>query len=516
MKEKIKRLFPYIAFFLALFLTIGGIVSYFFIDRYEREKMLYLQSRVKTADVQVESLKLAYDTIAKTMFDSVINTPHVVELIGRAARGSEKEQDLARCELYAYLARLYGSMESHDVRQLHFHLPGSVSFLRFHRPEKFGDSLQGVRPSIDSVNRLRRPVNGFEEGRIFNGFRHVFPLFERGEFIGTVELSYSFDAVRRLAQQLTDAKYDLILDRNVIDTTVFADERSNYFPSALSPGYLNDKKVNGGHHSLFPQPLMDRLNALYRPDFERVEGDGKHHIFPLILEGTGYLLLLNPLESFDKKRVGYILVYQKDTQIVKLKNNLISVLVFASLLIGSAAAFITYFIYRLRKQHTLLVKNANTDKLTQIANRAHLIRQIDYLVKHARRGGYPLSVIFFDIDHFKQINDANGHRMGDQALIDLSTLMKNRLRESDIVGRWGGEEFVVILPHTNLIQAADLAEKLRVMIEQYPFAHGKMSCSFGVAELRNEDTDESLINRADAMLYEAKENGRNQVRPDLR
>ncbi len=500
---------------MVLFLTIGGIVSYFFIDRYEREKMLYLQSRVKTADVQIESLKLGYDTIAKTMFDSVINTPHVIGLMRRAARGSEKEQDLARCELYAHLARLYGSLETHDVRQLHFHLPGSVSFLRFHRPEKFGDSLQGVRPSIDSVNRLHRQVNGFEEGRIFNGFRHVFPLFERGEFIGTVELSYSFDAVRRLAQQITDAKYDLILDKNVIDKKVFANERFNYFPSPLSPGYVNDKRVNGHHNPLYPQLLMDQLNALYRHDFERIAGDGKHHIIPLVFEGTGYLLLLNPLESFDKKRVGYILVYQKDMQIVKLKNNLITLLLFAAFLIGLAVAFITYFIYRLRKQHALLVKNANTDKLTQIANRAYLIRQIDYLVKHARRGGYPLCVIFFDIDHFKQINDTYGHRMGDRALIDLSALMKNRLRESDIVGRWGGEEFVVVLPHTNLIQAADLAEKLRIMVEEYPFAHGKMSCSFGVAELRNEDTDESLINRADAMLYEAKDNGRNQVRPNL-
>ena len=161
----------------------------------------------------------------------------------------------------------------------------------------------------------------------------------------------------------------------------------------------------------------------------------------------------------------------------------------------------------------MLIKNANTDRLTQIPNRAYMILQLEYMMKHSRRNDLPLSVIFLDIDHFKHINDTYGHRSGDGVLVELSSLMSQRLRESDILGRWGGEEFVIILPQTALKEAIGVAEKLRQMIESHRFDHGKATCSLGVAQMIEDDTDETLVHRADAMLYVAKSHGRNQVRP---
>ncbi len=213
MKERINRIYPYVSAGILLYLVLIASVGYFIIDRYEREKELYLQNRLDTTDVQIESIKLAYDTIAKTTFETAINTPYVTAMMAKAVKGDENTRKSVRQELYKHLSGLYVSLEEHDVRQLHFHLPGSISFLRFHRPNKYGDSLQGIRPAIDAVNRDHRSVNGFEEGRIFNGFRHVFPLFHQGEFIGTVELSYSFDAIKALAKKLYPARYEMLLKK---------------------------------------------------------------------------------------------------------------------------------------------------------------------------------------------------------------------------------------------------------------------------------------------------------------
>lgn len=513
MKERKNRIYPYIIIGIVIYLVLVLIIGYFFIDRYDREKELYLQNRLDTTDVQIESIKLAYDTIAKTTFETAINTPEVTALMAQAVDGDNTAKDDARKKLYLHLSGLYQSLEKYNVRQLHFHLPGSISFLRFHRPNKYGDSLQGIRPAIDAVNLDHRSVNGFEEGRIFNGFRHIFPLFHQGEFIGTVELSYSFDAIKELAKKLYPARYEMLLKRSVIDDKVFEEEKYNYLSSKLSSQYVVDNHLRKAYDPIFSEIIIEELNKLASPAFKQISLEERHKIVSVSYQGKGYLIWFDPLESFEHKTVGYIIAYIKDQHLLELYEEFKFILVLMATIIAFVTVLIVYFVYRLRTQHNLLVKNANTDRLTQIFNRAYLSLHLDYMIKHSRRSELPLSIIFFDIDHFKEINDTYGHHAGDKALIELSTLMSIRLRESDIIGRWGGEEFVIILPHTLLNEAIVVAEKLRSMIETHQFEHGGLTCSFGVAQMIEEDTEETLIHRADAMLYVAKENGRNQVRP---
>lgn len=513
MNSRKHPLLPYISVGFALYLVLIAIVGYFFFDRFEREKSLYLQNRLETTDAQIESIKLAYDTVAKTIFETSINTPYVSAMMAQAAKGDLAVQNKVRQELYSHLSSLYLELEEHNVRQLHFHLPGSISFLRFHRPNKFGDSLVGIRPAIDAVNRDQRSVNGFEEGRIFNGFRHVFPLFHQGQFVGSVELSYSFDAIKELARKIHPARYEMILKKGVIDEKVFKEEKFNYSTSTLNTRYVWDNHLQKTYDPIISQSVIEEINTLAAKEFEKIDRDGAHSIIPIVVQEKGYLLWFDPLLSFDRKEVGYILGYMADQHLMELKREFRVVMMIVSLIIAFLTVMIVYFIYQIRTQHHLLVKNANTDRLTQIANRAYLILQLDYMLKASRRNGHPLSVIFMDIDHFKEINDTYGHRMGDYVLVEMSSLIKERLRESDIVGRWGGEEFVMILPNTGLNEAIMLAEKLRVMIDSHRFDHGNATCSFGVAQMIEDDTEETLIHRADAMLYVAKEHGRNRVRP---
>jgi diguanylate cyclase (GGDEF)-like protein len=159
-----------------------------------------------------------------------------------------------------------------------------------------------------------------------------------------------------------------------------------------------------------------------------------------------------------------------------------------------------------------LVNQSTTDALTRIANRTHFNLLYEHSLYIAKREKTPLSLIFFDIDHFKAVNDTYGHLVGDDVLRHLANLAKNSLRKSDIVARWGGEEFIIVLPNTSLTAASHLAQELRKTIESEEFAVVEhLTCSFGVAQLQENEDAKKLLLRIDELLYSAKENGRNRV-----
>jgi diguanylate cyclase (GGDEF)-like protein len=161
------------------------------------------------------------------------------------------------------------------------------------------------------------------------------------------------------------------------------------------------------------------------------------------------------------------------------------------------------------------LKMAYTDPLTQTNNRASFNDSVNREISLAARHTKSLSMIFLDIDHFKAINDHYGHECGDIALTAAAKWIKGSLRNSDLVFRYGGEEFVILLSDTDLAGAELLAERIRNNIERHTLAYDmttiKITASFGVATLRDDDTVDTFIKRADNAMYKAKKNGRNQV-----
>lgn len=159
-----------------------------------------------------------------------------------------------------------------------------------------------------------------------------------------------------------------------------------------------------------------------------------------------------------------------------------------------------------------LAKIATTDPLTGIWNRRHFLNVAENLKAQASRYGLPLSLLLLDIDHFKAINDQHGHQAGDQVLIAMTQLMQPGLREADIFARWGGEEFVVLIPHCKAHEAMQLADKLRATVGSHPFAEiGTVTISLGVAELLPNESINDLFKRVDIALYGAKAAGRNRA-----
>lgn len=162
-----------------------------------------------------------------------------------------------------------------------------------------------------------------------------------------------------------------------------------------------------------------------------------------------------------------------------------------------------------------LARQARTDPLTGAMNRLALTESIARELARARRSGHPLSLLMFDLDLFKQLNDRLGHQPGDAALRAVAAATQHELRGSDLLARYGGEEFVVVLPDTDREHAVETAERLRQQVESLGIDRGDgsvLTASYGVCSFPADGTDlDSLIGRADAMLYAAKQTGRNRV-----
>lgn len=166
----------------------------------------------------------------------------------------------------------------------------------------------------------------------------------------------------------------------------------------------------------------------------------------------------------------------------------------------------------LKLAHHNLERIAVTDRLTGLYNRTKLDEVFASELARAQRYGVSLAVIMADIDKFKLVNDTYGHQVGDSVLCEFSTIVRNLVRDTDTLGRWGGEEFLIICSHIDINDAYILAERIRATVAAHTFSVvGPKNCSLGVASYRPGDTVETIMSRADAALYEAKQNGRNRV-----
>lgn len=214
---------------------------------------------------------------------------------------------------------------------------------------------------------------------------------------------------------------------------------------------------------------------------------------------------INSVKQEEKDQIldRWITVIKKDKLNTKIFIQVISLIVFISFLI------IMFIVYKSNKK---LKKLSELDKLTNISNRFKLDSLMEKEMNRKKRYKNTLSLILLDIDFFKKINDEFGHLNADKVLQDFTKIISKNIRETDHFGRWGGEEFLIILPNTNKDDAFILAEKLRKLIEGYDFNNGiKVTASFGITECFD-DNEDKCLNCADKALYEAKEANRNCVK----
>ena len=166
-----------------------------------------------------------------------------------------------------------------------------------------------------------------------------------------------------------------------------------------------------------------------------------------------------------------------------------------------------------------LYRKIHMDRVLGIFNKQHFLTKLDEEIRNCRRYDNELSLILFDVDHFKRFNDTHGHLAGDRALVQLAGLVKRYIRDTDILCRYGGEEFGIIMPHTNLQEAYIVAEHTRALVAKIPVNHDNIkiaiTISLGITSFKTDSTrpytKDLMIAQADKALYQAKQNGRNKA-----
>jgi diguanylate cyclase (GGDEF)-like protein len=200
---------------------------------------------------------------------------------------------------------------------------------------------------------------------------------------------------------------------------------------------------------------------------------------------------------------------------------LVFILAAMILFFGGIYYFISQLLQKINETQQKLMALASIDDLTQLYNRRYFFERFNQEVERAKRYQRPLSCIIMDIDYFKHVNDSYGHLAGDQVLIDIAQILKNNCRQSDLAGRYGGEELIILLPETEAGGAMIIADRIREMIEEHQTVDGKgavigVTVSMGVAslsgtELGNIDKNERIVQYADDALLVAKKGGRNRI-----
>ena len=191
------------------------------------------------------------------------------------------------------------------------------------------------------------------------------------------------------------------------------------------------------------------------------------------------------------------------------------------LFFGGIYYFISQLLQKINETQQKLMALASVDDLTQLYNRRYFFERFNQEVERAKRYQRPLSCIIMDIDFFKHVNDSYGHLAGDQVLIEIAQILKNNCRQSDLAGRYGGEELIILLPETEAGGAMIIADRIREMIEEHQTVDGKgavigVTVSMGVAslsgaELGNIDKNDRIVQYADDALLVAKKGGRNRI-----
>ena len=471
------------------FAVYAGVVILLITD-YHSDRTRYIEQQLSHVADQIESIVVDFGAFAEFSIASLVETTPAVEVISAAGDASEAERNRLRTELYRQVVDQYRRMVRFGFRQVHFHLPDTTSFLRMHRPERYGDRLGAVRSTVRRANEESRPVRGFEEGRIFNGFRFVFPLRDDGRHVGTVEASFSMAAVVETLARIERARFAFVMERSVVESSVFEDELDNYAPVGFSDELYIDRSV-------YPDPELVDLLTMHAAEIAESIVDGESFAF---FTDRRELVRFHSIQNIDDRHVAYMIAVAPD----ETHNDQLSQLLLFLAIVTIALVIVQVLTWLVLRDREVLIRMAGTDQLTGIMNRHSFSEEITRELERVRRHEAPLSLMIADVDHFKAFNDMYGHNAGDQVLRDTAGEIQGMIRSGDLFARWGGEEFILAFPDVSIEGAWRAAEKIRQDVTH-------VSVSIGLSEARADDSLERLVGRADEALYRAKAEGRNRT-----
>ena len=317
---------------------LGGL--YLFWRDEQKDHLAELNTRINTTLNAVDN---TYAVASRTLYESLLTQPRTLALLRDGLHAEDNwTQNIQRGLLFRHLYPTFRKLQSDDLRQLHFHTPDGRSYLRMHRPERSGDNLLTERPLVGQALSKREPLQAFESGMLFHGFRYTFPLELNGEFLGTVETGVAFDAIRREARKvLPDDQFMLLLREDRLQGKMGQAERDIYRPAPLGQGYVIeaiDQELHPLTSAQIEEPLAFVAHRLagMKPDIDQGMRTGEPFNLAIHTGGLDFhALIFLPLHDIDNQHVGYIVAVAPAPILHEYANTLLLLALGGLILIGA-------------------------------------------------------------------------------------------------------------------------------------------------------------------------------------
>jgi len=449
--------------------------------------------------------------------------------------------DNNRSALIKFVMPLYKNLHpSGLLEEIHFFKKPAISFVNFANLKAFNMDVSRAREDIVWVSTSFSTSVHFYICRLYPGLRATYPIIHKDKILGSVSFGIHILTFKKLFEQLAVKDVSIFLKNENLKKFLLPDKYAFFKKLPLYHSYRvigNVMNINLSkgyeiiHNDIYTKiPINDFFNktigyiVIKDSVFEMMQNLKKHAMAKIIIEFLSYLIIFTIIFMLFKwifkklnetNQILTLIKEQKFDEIPKksdpkdefdeFKNNLIDV-----------ANDIKTYISLLTQKVEKYSDKAYKDGLTEIFNRRFLEEKANELFLKYKLLSSQVGVIMMDIDNFKKINDTYGHDIGDLVLITLTQTIKKLIRKEDIFIRYGGEEFLLILPNSNIKNTYKIAEKIRKEIENTTVdigdKHLKFTISLGISEIRHTDkTLHDAIKRADINLYKAKRNGKNRV-----
>jgi len=430
------------------------------------------------------------------------------ELISALAKRDRQKLLQRSAPIYEDINRHYG------VTHFYFSGPDRVNLLRVHKPEKYGDTI--IRRTTLTAQKGGIDAYGVELGPLGTmTLRYVQPWYEEQTqtLLGYVELGMEVDQTIDSIRNLFGLDIFVLINKQNLDQASWEDGMRT-FGKKPNWEHLPQTVISMHGNQLLPKALSTHIR---KTDFNKLTS-----AFKVELDQENQYAIFQPLQDVSGQTIGSLVMLFDTAQLSKQVQQ--SLIIGAVAVIIAAASLILFFYWfvgrigaRMAVNEIRLKQMATHDPLTGLFNRRQFNLMLEDSLYLQTRYGRPLSILMIDIDHFKQVNDTYGHPAGDAVLVELAKHLAHQTRTIDRVCRYGGEEFIILLPETDTAGASIFAQRLCEIIasEQWDLGNGTqitVTISIGVASSPDHaDTSKTLVFAADKALYKAKQTGRNRV-----
>lgn len=463
--------------------------------------------------LRVENIKMLASTLEDEVnrqylarIKSFTGKAHLLKMLA----GNERDPLMAATLNYLSLLR----RENPYFSTLAWILPNNTVYFRAHNPDDYGDDISYMRPDLVLANSKETTVTGYKISRSGLEYRVIEPVHLNDEYLGLAQFGVNGNFLLEAIEQRTQVPMCLVFSRGKNQFLV-----NPKFPVFETEHFSIQSNVNSAFQESFSE--ID-----WSLPVSKITSGGRHYVLSSVMNLVDY--------AGETEGVLFAMIDVSD-QVEGFRQKIISTLAMCLIMI-LLSVYILHTSYSLllakilalnaslekansslelkvqERTKDLNIKNKRlealsiTDPLTQINNRAKIDEMLHYEFDQSRRYNKELSIVLIDIDHFKAVNDNYGHLIGDKVLIAVATQLNALVRSTDTLGRWGGEEFMVICPSTDISSAVKIAEKARTSLSQSRFEDvGMITASFGVSSLKVDDDIDSLLARTDKALYLAKQ-----------